>query len=99
MQMKETKNNKRLVIIPDVHGRGFWRDAVRDDPDGEFLFLGDYLDPYELEGISEAEAFRGLEDILEFKKENPDRVTLLSVRSNPSGPTSSRDAAISWRRS
>ena len=77
MQMKETKNNKRLVIIPDVHGRDFWRDAVRDNPDGEFLFLGDYLDPYELEGISEAEAFRGLEDILEFKKGHPDRVTLL----------------------
>ena len=77
MKMRETKDKPGLVIIPDVHGRDFWRDAVRDNPDGEFLFLGDYLDPYELEGISEAEAFRGLEDILEFKKDHPDRVTLL----------------------
>ena len=67
----------KLIIIPDVHGREFWRKAVRENPDGEFLFLGDYLDPYELEGISEAEAFRGLEDILGLKKKNPDQVTLL----------------------
>ena len=74
---EKMNKNKRLIIIPDVHGRDFWREAVRDNPDGEFLFLGDYLDPYEFEGISEADAFRGLEDILEFKKGNPDRVTLL----------------------
>ena len=76
MLTKET-NRDGLFIIPDVHGRDFWREAVRTVPDGEFLFLGDYLDPYELEGISEADAFRGLEDILEFKKAHPDRVTLL----------------------
>ena len=73
---KQSSMNK-LIIIPDVHGREFWRKAAYENPDGEFLFLGEYLDPYELEGISEAEAFRGLEDILGFKKENPDRVTLL----------------------
>ena len=65
---KQSSMNK-LIIIPDVHGREFWRKAAYENPDGEFLFLGDYLDPYELEGISEAEAFRGLEDIIGFKKE------------------------------
>lgn len=67
----------KLIIIPDVHGRDFWRKAVRDYPDGEFLFLGDYLDPYDFEDVAEDDEFRGLEDIIRFKEENPDRVTLL----------------------
>lgn len=67
----------QLIIIPDVHGRDFWRAAVRDYPDGEFLFLGDYLDPYQHEDITEEQALAGLLDILDFKRRNPDRVTLL----------------------
>ena len=34
----------KLIIIPDVHGRSFWRDAVVKYPHDEFIFLGDYLD-------------------------------------------------------
>ena len=52
----------RLIIIPDVHGRDFWRVAVRDYPDGEFLFLGDYLDPYQHEDITVEQALAGLLD-------------------------------------
>lgn len=66
-----------LVIIPDVHGRSFWREAVSLHPDDEFVFLGDYLDPYAREGITEGEAFAGLLDIIDFKKRKPGRVTLL----------------------
>ena len=76
MQTKETKR-EGIVIIPDVHGRDFWREAVRDNPEGEFLFLGDYLDPYDFEDIVEDDDFHGLEDIIRFKERNPDRVTLL----------------------
>ena len=36
----------KLTIIPDVHGRPFWRDAVKDVADTPVVFLGDYLDPY-----------------------------------------------------
>ena len=76
--MEERFSIKRnLVIIPDVHGRSFWRDAMDARPDDEFIFLGDYLDPYPQEGISEKEAYDGLLDILELKEQNPDRVTLL----------------------
>lgn len=39
------------LIIPDVHGRDFWKDAANRFP-GNIVFLGDYLDPYPLEGIS-----------------------------------------------
>ncbi len=70
-------NSGKLIIIPDVHGRSFWRDAVKRNPGAEFIFLGDYLDPYPDEGYTDEEAFKGLEDIISFKKENPDRVTLI----------------------
>lgn len=35
-----------VLIIPDVHGRPFWKDAVQRYPDTDTIFLGDYHDPY-----------------------------------------------------
>lgn len=70
-------NNRKLIIIPDIHGRSFWRDAVKRNPGAEFIFLGDYLDPYPDEGYTDEDSVKGLEDIIRFKKENQDRVTLL----------------------
>ena len=67
----------RLIIIPDVHGRRFWRDAVKEHPDGNFIFLGDYLDPYPSEEIEDKEAVQGLRDIIQFKKDHPEKVILL----------------------
>ena len=68
----------RIIIIPDLHGREFWREAVRDfREDTRVVFLGDYMDPYGDEWIYWSDAFKSLQDIIEFKKANPDRVTLL----------------------
>ena len=71
------EESERLIIVPDVHGRDFWRETIAKYPGEEYIFLGDYLDPYGDEGITDAEAFGGLEDIIRFKKEHPDKVTLL----------------------
>lgn len=70
-------NDDRLIIIPDVHGRSFWRDAVKRHPDGNYIFLGDYLDPYPSEGIKDEDAVQGLKDIIQFKKDHPENVILL----------------------
>ena len=44
-----------ILIIPDVHGREFWKEA-KDYP-GKIVFLGDYLDPYTYyEGITTEQA-------------------------------------------
>ena len=67
----------KLIIIPDVHGRPFWRDAVKGHEEDTIVFLGDYLDPYAWEGITSEEAFEGLMDIIALKKSHPDNVTLL----------------------
>lgn len=75
----EKENNKPIMlIIPDVHGRMFWRSAVQKYPDLPTIFLGDYLDPYTYyDGILPSEALEEFKDILHFKKQNSDRVTLL----------------------
>ncbi len=70
--------SRQILIIPDVHGRTFWKKPVKDiDKYEKVIFLGDYLDPYPSEGISEEEAIEVLKEIIELKKSNPDKVVLL----------------------
>ena len=76
-------NNIHTLVIPDVHGRTFWKEAVnmlpRDIyPDIKIVFLGDYLDPYVLpdEHISRREAIENFKEIIEYAKSD-DRVVLL----------------------
>lgn len=63
--------NPKVLIIPDVHGRKFWREAIdkfpRDKyPDLKIIFLGDYLDPYtSLDNISPEDAFYNFHMILD----------------------------------
>ena len=69
--------NNDLLIIPDVHGRTFWRYAVENMKYSHVVFLGDYIDPYPQEGIRPVEAFKMLIEIVNFAKDNPDTCTLL----------------------
>lgn len=65
-----------MLIIPDVHGRSFWREPLNNEEYDHVIFLGDYLDPYSGEATQE-EAIQCLEDIIKFKKDNSDKCTLL----------------------
>ena len=50
--MENVKNNDTVLIIPDVHGRDFWKEGVEKRRDGELIiWLGDYTDPYPHEHI------------------------------------------------
>lgn len=43
---------KRILIIPDVHGRDFWKDPVYESLNDEnihIVFLGDFTDTYSAE--------------------------------------------------
>lgn len=74
------KNAELLaLIIPDVHGRTFWKDAVARFPDIPVIFLGDYLDPYQnhLENINRKEAIENFKELLDYAHCNTDNVTLL----------------------
>lgn len=65
----------KILIVPDVHGRTFWRDVI--DSDLQVVFLGDYLDPYPHENITPDMALSEFKEIIKFAKMEPDRVTLL----------------------
>lgn len=66
---------EKLIIVPDVHGRTFWKDIMgyKDTP---VVFLGDYLDPYQNENISKKQAITNFLEILDYAKQN-NNVTLL----------------------
>lgn len=66
-----------ITIIPDVHGRGFWKYAVKGKEEQPIIFLGDYLDPYPQEDIDSETAFEEFQAIVEFKKAHDGNVTLL----------------------
>ena len=66
-----------LLVIPDVHGRNFWREAVNRRNWSHVLFLGDYTDPYPHEHITVEDAYASLLDIIGFARTAPSEVTLL----------------------
>lgn len=68
---------KQVIVIPDVHGRTFWKEAVKGKEDQQIIFLGDYVDPYPHEQIDDTQALENFKEILEFKKNHPDNVILL----------------------
>jgi hypothetical protein len=67
----------QILVIPDIHGRTFWKEATDKHPDIPVVFLGDYLDPYAHEHITPEEALANFKEILAFKQANMERVTLL----------------------
>ena len=82
----------KVLVIPDIHGRKFWRKAIADNIGkvDKIVFLGDYLDPYgnEIEEnpeLMECEYFYDaknllnmLNDIVGLKKNEPDKYVLLT---------------------
>lgn len=65
-----------MIIIPDIHGRTFWKDALKENDD-KVIFLGDYLDPYPNENITLQDTIKNFKEIIEEKKKDPERITLL----------------------
>ena len=72
------KPKMNMIVIPDLHGRTFWKEAVSYVEAGvPCLFLGDYVDPYPFESIGDLDALKNLREVLSFANAHRDRVTLL----------------------
>lgn len=78
------ESKMKYIIIPDVHGRDFWKEPVKEtlnNSDSEIIFLGDFLDCYPFEWDKhfdyKTHAIENFKDIIQLKKGNPDRITLL----------------------
>ena len=72
----------KAFIVPDVHGRAFWikaKEALSDETIDKIVFLGDYFDPYddEEEYISDEKLIDSFNQIVQMKKENPEKIVLL----------------------
>ena len=63
----------KIRIIPDLHGETWWED-FKDDNVDKFIFLGDYVDSYT---ISDKDIVDNLLKLIEFKKNNTEKVVLL----------------------
>lgn len=66
-----------IIIVPDAHGRSFWRKAANSAHGRHLVFLGDYGDPFPDEDISPEKALIELEAIISLKHSCPDDITLL----------------------
>ena len=72
-----------MIIIPDIHGRNFWKEAVTGREEDIIVFLGDYLDPYPHDFPDKTadeiweQTWNNFNDIIEFKKKHPSNVVLL----------------------
>lgn len=71
----------KILICGDIHGRRFWKRAVERyiKKVDRIVFLGDYFDPYQDEGIEYEynDIVANFQEIITLKKENPDKVILL----------------------
>ena len=68
----------KIITIGDTHGRTQWKEIVNKEKDADkWIFIGNYFDSRErhLNGEPEIQNFK---DIIAFKKQNPDKVILLT---------------------
>ena len=65
-----------MIIIPDIHGRSFWKGVIKGREDEDIIFLGDYMDPYGYEDIEYKQAIENFNDIVNFANSHSN-VTLL----------------------
>lgn len=63
------------IVIGDVHGLDYWREAISDSQGCRVVFIGDYLDPYQ--EISHRELLGNLRAIIALKRNRPDDIVLL----------------------
>lgn len=65
----------KILVLGDIHGRTCWVDIIKKENPDKVIFLGDYVSTHE--DISEEQQCLNLEDILNYKEANPDKVILL----------------------
>ena len=71
----------KILVIPDIHSRRFWKVPLEKhfNKVDKIVFLGDYCDPYMDEGIEYEwqDTLSNFNEIVELKRQNPDKVVLL----------------------
>lgn len=64
----------KTLIIADIHGRDTWKLMIeRENPD-RVIFLGDYMDSFDIAGIDQIHNFK---EIIKYKESNKSEVIML----------------------
>lgn len=67
----------KIVSIGDIHGSSAWKNiSIKENDADKFVFIGDYFDSHN-GGYSPNRQIENFKDILEFKRQNPNKVILL----------------------
>lgn len=66
----------KIIVLGDIHGRYDWKQIVLNNTFDLIVFIGDYLDTHDPNN-SGSQQLNNLADILEYKKQNKDKVVLL----------------------
>lgn len=65
----------KIIVLGDIHGRTVWKDIIiKENPD-KIVFLGDYITTHM--SISPEQQLSNIEDILNYKETNLNKVILL----------------------
>ena len=66
----------KTVVLGDIHGRVIWKRILEIENDADrIIFLGDYVSTHYM--ISAQKQLNNLDEILDYKEANSDKVTLL----------------------
>ena len=65
----------KTLVLGDIHGRTIWKDIIKKENPDFIIFLGDYVSTHE--NISAKQQISNLEDILNYKEKNFNKVILL----------------------
>lgn len=65
----------KILALGDIHGRIIWEDIIKQENPDKTVFLGDYVSTHE--GVASEQQLSNLEDILNYKAQNQDKVVLL----------------------
>lgn len=66
----------KILILGDIHGKTIWRDIISKENPDKIIFLGDYVSTHS-KNITNEQQISNLKDILDYKKENSNKVVLL----------------------
>jgi len=66
----------KFITVGDIHGKTLWKEAIIniDSDNTKYIFIGDYVDSFD---ESDKEIIDNLLEIIQLKRDYPDRVELL----------------------
>ena len=64
----------KIITLGDIHGRENWKKITYNEDFDKIVFIGDYFDSFNISGVDQINNFL---DIIQYKKNNIDKVILL----------------------